>query len=173
MDLGQVNVGTWVAGLLGALLGALGKWLLDYINARQLRWHERQMRLLDSAVDSAVRFLSAAERTTRACQNYEMAALSLEGAKGQEDEQTFQHFRNLWEEARRRQPEASLEAEELLPSLYLLVPTAGDVAHAYLDACRQARGYQDTGRDERQRLRRETEEAIRAAVGGRRIDLAK
>jgi hypothetical protein len=118
----------WLTGLpLGTVLGFGAKWAVDLRTERGKRQHDRQMRLLDTSVDTAVTFLSAAERTSQAV---DVADRSLVDAKASANQDSYAEARRRWEEATQRRTEASREAEALLPAIYLLVPSAGDLAHA-------------------------------------------
>src|SRR5512141_1341590 len=72
--------------------------LVDTWSERRRRQHDRQMRLMDTATESTVTFLSAAERTTRACQQLDSATTSLQNVKGTADAGAYEHHRQLWEE---------------------------------------------------------------------------
>jgi len=131
----------------------------------QRRRHERHMRLLDSGLRAAVDFLAAADRTTHARQVVDTATMSIGRAKSS-DEQTYEHFRVMLEEAKEQSYAAVADAESAYAAVRMLVPSATDQARRYLDFCIQANAHPDETKVDRQRARQAVEETIRRAFGG-------
>jgi hypothetical protein len=123
------------------------------------------MRLLESGLQAAVDFLAAADRTTHARQGLDGATISLEGAKSS-DQQTYDHYRVQWEEARESAQAAVAEAENAYAALRMLVPAAADQARRYQDFCIQAVAHPDETKVDRQRARQMVEETLRQELGG-------
>jgi hypothetical protein len=132
----------------------------------QRREHERRMRLLESALEAAVDFLAAADRTTRARQGLVMAANTLGNAKQSSDQQTYDRYRETWEKAREELQAAVAEAEKAYAALRLLVPAVSDQARSYLDFCLQADAHPDANKADRERARQVVEETLQHELGG-------
>lgn len=130
------------------------------------RQHERHMRLLESGLRAAVDFFAAAGRTTRARQALDTANISLANAKSSSDQQTYEHFRVMYEEAKEQSIAAVADAENDYAAIRMLIPSVADQAHRYLDFCVQAVAHPDTTMVDRQRARQMVEETFRRAFGG-------
>lgn len=152
---------------LGALLGFAGKWVVDLLAERGRRGHERKMRLLDTSMQAAVAFLSAAELTTRGAQSRDHALLVLDGNRRPDNEDGYRNAREDLMKVQEKFYDSNEAAERALTTLNLLAPTVGETANAYLAACREAEAHPDNGKDERQRLRRETERILRDELGAK------
>jgi hypothetical protein len=129
----HIDLARWASALpLGALIGILIKWLVDVVTERGRRRHQRELRLLDTAVQAAVAFLSAAERTTRGSQSRDHAYRVLDGSKRPDNEDGYREARERLMEVQGKFYEANQDAETALTTLYLLAPAVGDTADAYL-----------------------------------------
>jgi hypothetical protein len=132
----------------------------------QRRQHERHMRLLESGLRAEVDFLAAADRTTHARQEQDTASISLTGSKPSSDQQTYEHFRAMYEQARERSQAAAADAENAYAAIRLLIPSAAGQARRYLDLCIQAAAHPDETKVDRERARQAVEQAIQRALGG-------
>ena len=130
------------------------------------RRHERHMHLLESGLNAAVDFLAAADRTTRARQAVDTAAISLTGAKPSSDQQTYERFRLMYEDAKEQSIAAVADAENAYAAVRMLIPSVADQARRYLDICIQANAHPDETKVDRQRARQAAEQTIQRALGG-------
>jgi hypothetical protein len=144
-------------GLLGVIVGVVGKYFADVRTGRTAR-------LLEEKLRHAINFMEAADRLRRAEQSRLTASISLDNSKQGGDE-TYQHFRKQYEERVEEVVAAFADAEGAYNAIRLLIPTAASAARVYLDLCGDADPHPDKGKAARERARQTAEEAIRAAVG--------
>jgi hypothetical protein len=124
------------------------------------------MRLLESALKAGVDFLAAADRTTRARQALHTAANTLGNAKQSSDQQTYDRYREAWEQASERSQAARADAENVYAALRMLVPAVADQARRYLDLCINADAHPDMTKVDRKRARQMVQETLRHELGG-------
>jgi hypothetical protein len=109
---------------------------------------------------------AAADRTTRARQARDTASISLAGSKSSSDQQTYEHLRVMYEEARERSQAAVADAENAYAAIRLLIPSAAGQARRYFDLCIKADAHPDETKVDRERARQAVEETIQRALGG-------
>lgn len=149
---------------LGAVLGFSVKSLVDALSRRAGRQHDKDLRLLQTAVEAATAFLSAAEQTARRNRAFAETEATLEGLVPPEQGE----YDPFWEEGQQTmrgrwlaREEASTEAEQALTTLYLLMPEVGDPANDYLRLCRSTGPAPDPSEQTRQTARNKTEDLLK------------
>lgn len=147
---------TVAAGLVGALIGVVGKGYFDFRTGRSNR-------LLDEKLKHAVKFFEKADKLRRSSQSRLVATMSLDNAR-HGDEKTFEYYRTQVEERTKESVEVFAEAEDAYNALRLLLPTAAEAARRYLDLCNAADPYPDDDKASRESARSIAEQAIRSAL---------
>lgn len=142
------------------------KWLIDLQAVRKGREHDRDMRLFDSATEAAVTFLAACDRVTRWSRRISVVVNNLNriAPTAKDDNPIWRLNQDSHQRMEEQREEADQEADRALTALYLLLPETGKVAFAYLEACRKAVEGDDPNRQERHRLRRESEAVLRVQL---------
>ena len=156
---------TALIALAGVLFGATaGAWIKQILDVRA----GRKTRLLDERLKTAVSFLAAADRLTRASQSAITSSIALTNTAQRLNPPAspteVDRAQKALDTVREESAAAWKDAQQALNAIRLLMPKASEAADTYLELCSKA-GYPDDQEGARAVARIEAERALQKDLG--------